>query len=128
MLTMGLERVHDFIPDAAKIARHVWRVSLMNAEGFDGIIIGSGQHGLVLGTYLAKCGLRILLLERRLQYGGGLGTQRVTLPSWSVAAPRYPGRRPIAPAAERNRTERPRTERQSQEAVTGPNRRLPLST
>src|SRR3984885_5009051 len=82
MLTMGLERVHDFIPDAAKIARHVWRVSLMNAEGFDGIIIGSGQHGLVLGTYLAKCGLRILLLERRLQYGGGLGTQQVTLPGF----------------------------------------------
>jgi phytoene dehydrogenase-like protein len=54
----------------------------MSAESFDGIVIGSGQHGLILGTYLAKCGLRILLLERRLQYGGGLGTQQVTLPGF----------------------------------------------
>jgi phytoene dehydrogenase-like protein len=52
------------------------------SEGYDGIIIGSGQHGLILGTYLAKQGLRILLLERRLIYGGGLGTQEVTIPGF----------------------------------------------
>lgn len=50
--------------------------------GYDGIVIGSGQHGLILGTYLAKCGLKILLLERRLIYGGGLGTQEVTIPGF----------------------------------------------
>ncbi|MFW3169159.1 phytoene desaturase family protein [Geodermatophilus sp. CPCC 206100] len=44
------------------------------AETYDGIIIGSGQHGLVLGTYLSRLGLRIAVLERRLVYGGGLST------------------------------------------------------
>jgi phytoene dehydrogenase-like protein len=41
---------------------------------YDGIIIGSGQHGLILGAYLAKAGLKIALLERRMMYGGGLET------------------------------------------------------
>ena len=41
-------------------------------QSYDGIIIGAGQHGLVLGSYLARAGLRILLVERRLTYGGGL--------------------------------------------------------
>ena len=49
---------------------------------YDGIIIGAGHHGLVLGSYLAKCGLDILLVERRLQYGGGLSTQEVTAPGF----------------------------------------------
>ncbi len=49
---------------------------------YDGIIIGAGHHGLVLGSYLAKAGLRILLLERRLDYGGGLTTREVTLPGF----------------------------------------------
>lgn len=32
---------------------------------YDGIIIGAGHHGLVLGAYLAKAGLDILIVERR---------------------------------------------------------------
>ena len=51
-------------------------------ESYDGIIIGSGQHGLILGSYMAKLGLKVLLLERRLIYGGGLGTQEVTIPGF----------------------------------------------
>src|SRR5664279_2004984 len=35
---------------------------------YDGIIIGAGHHGLILGSYLAKAGLDILLVERRLTY------------------------------------------------------------
>ena len=49
---------------------------------YDGIIIGAGQHGLVLGSYLARQGLNILLVERRLAYGGGLTTKEVTLPGF----------------------------------------------
>jgi phytoene dehydrogenase-like protein len=49
---------------------------------YDGIIIGAGHHGLVLGSYLAKCGLDVLLVDRRLQYGGGLSTQEVTQPGF----------------------------------------------
>ena len=47
-------------------------------QHYDGIIVGAGHHGLVLGSYLAKCGLDILLVDRRLQYGGGLSTKFVS--------------------------------------------------
>jgi phytoene dehydrogenase-like protein len=51
-------------------------------RAYDGIIIGAGHHGLVLGSYLARQGLDILLLERRLDYGGGLCTRESTLPGF----------------------------------------------
>jgi phytoene dehydrogenase-like protein len=51
-------------------------------RSYDGIIIGAGHHGLVLGAYLARQGLDILLVERRLTYGGGLATEEVTLPGF----------------------------------------------
>ena len=51
-------------------------------RSYDGIIIGAGHHGLVLGSYLAKSGLDILIVDRRLQYGGGLSTQEVTVPGF----------------------------------------------
>jgi len=51
-------------------------------QDYDGIIIGAGQHGLILASYLAKAGLRILLVERRLSYGGGLSTREVTKPGF----------------------------------------------
>jgi phytoene dehydrogenase-like protein len=46
----------------------------MSEREYDGLIIGSGQHGLILGSYLAKAGLKVAILERRLMYGGGLET------------------------------------------------------
>jgi phytoene dehydrogenase-like protein len=49
---------------------------------YDGIIIGAGQHGLVLGAYLAHAGLSILLVDRRLTYGGGLCTREATRPGF----------------------------------------------
>ena len=54
----------------------------MTSEDFDGIVIGSGQHGLILASYLARAGQRILLLERRMLYGGGLMTDERTLPGF----------------------------------------------
>jgi phytoene dehydrogenase-like protein len=51
-------------------------------RNYDGIIIGAGHHGLVLGAYLAKAGLDILIVERRLDYGGGLCTKEVTEPGF----------------------------------------------
>ena len=51
-------------------------------KNYDGIILGAGHHGLVLGSYLAKCGLDILLVERRLKYGGGLSTEEATVPGF----------------------------------------------
>jgi len=51
-------------------------------RSYDGIIIGAGHHGMVLGSYLAKAGLDILLVDRRLKYGGGLCTEEVTEPGF----------------------------------------------
>src|SRR5262245_27478996 len=51
-------------------------------RSYDGIIIGAGHHGLVLGSYLAKCGLDVLLVDRRLHYGGALVTEEVTAPGF----------------------------------------------
>jgi phytoene dehydrogenase-like protein len=49
---------------------------------YDGIIIGAGHHGLVLGSYLARAGLSVLLVDRRLEYGGGLMTREATQPGF----------------------------------------------
>ena len=49
---------------------------------YDGIIIGAGPNGLTVGAYLAKAGLKILLLEKRFELGGGLCTEVVTIPGF----------------------------------------------
>jgi phytoene dehydrogenase-like protein len=46
---------------------------------YDIVIIGAGPNGLQIGAYLAKAGLKVLLLERRHECGGGLATETVTL-------------------------------------------------
>lgn len=45
---------------------------------YDVIIIGAGPNGLTAGAYLAKAGLKVLLLERRIEVGGGLATEEIT--------------------------------------------------
>ena len=52
------------------------------AQEYDGIIIGAGPNGLTLAAYLAKAGLKILVLEKRFEAGGGLATEQVTLPGF----------------------------------------------
>ena len=49
---------------------------------YDGIIIGAGPNGLAVGAYLAKAGLKVLLLDRRYEIGGGLATEMVTIPGF----------------------------------------------
>jgi len=49
---------------------------------YDAIIIGGGHNGLILGNYLAKAGLRTGILERRLEIGGGLSTEEITIPGF----------------------------------------------
>jgi phytoene dehydrogenase-like protein len=44
---------------------------------YDVIIIGAGANGLVAGAYLARGGLKTLLLEKNTETGGGLVTQEV---------------------------------------------------
>lgn len=39
---------------------------------YDGIIIGAGHNGMICCGYLAKAGLKMLMIERQLEIGGGL--------------------------------------------------------
>jgi phytoene dehydrogenase-like protein len=52
------------------------------SQAYDGIILGAGPNGLTLAAYLAKAGLKILLLEKNFEAGGGLATEQVTLPGF----------------------------------------------
>jgi phytoene dehydrogenase-like protein len=45
------------------------------ATSHDAIIIGAGHNGLVCGSYLAKAGLKVLVLERRNVIGGAAVTE-----------------------------------------------------
>src|SRR3990172_10120644 len=54
----------------------------MANKKYDIIIIGAGPNGLTAGAYLSKQGLRVLILERKLEAGGGLATEEVTLPGF----------------------------------------------
>lgn len=52
------------------------------AEEYDAIIIGGGHNGLACGAYLAKSGLKVIVLERWKLLGGGCITEEVTLPGF----------------------------------------------
>ena len=40
----------------------------------DGIVIGAGQHGLIVAAYLSRAGLRVAVVERRPEEGGAMST------------------------------------------------------
>ena len=44
---------------------------------YDAIVVGGGHNGLVNGAYLAKAGLRTLILERRHLVGGAAITEEL---------------------------------------------------
>jgi phytoene dehydrogenase-like protein len=46
-------------------------------ERYDAVIVGAGHNGLVTAGYLARAGLRTLVLERRSRAGGALATEEV---------------------------------------------------
>jgi phytoene dehydrogenase-like protein len=54
----------------------------MTQKNVDAIVIGAGPNGLELGAYLSKAGLKVLVLERRHEMGGGLATESVTAPGY----------------------------------------------
>ena len=49
---------------------------------YDAIVIGGGHNGLVNGAYLAKSGLRVLILERRHLPGGAAITEELRPGFW----------------------------------------------
>ena len=54
----------------------------MDKETYDAIVIGAGHNGMALSTYLGKSGWNVLVLERRLEEGGGLSTELYTEPGF----------------------------------------------
>lgn len=48
----------------------------------DGVFVGGGHNSLVCAAYLARAGLRVLVLEAAPRIGGGTTTDEVTLPDF----------------------------------------------
>ena len=51
-------------------------------DAFDAVIIGSGHNGLICGSYLARAGMKVLVVERNDRVGGGLLTEEVIVPGF----------------------------------------------
>jgi len=49
---------------------------------FDFIVVGGGVNGLTAACYLAKAGLKTILLEKKSIVGGGAITEEITLPGF----------------------------------------------
>jgi phytoene dehydrogenase-like protein len=52
------------------------------ADGYDIIVIGSGANGLSAAAYMAKAGHKVLVLERKSWFGGGVSTREVVAPGF----------------------------------------------
>ncbi|HEV8252395.1 MAG TPA: NAD(P)-binding protein, partial [Candidatus Limnocylindria bacterium] len=54
----------------------------MSSDPYDAIVIGGGHNGLVNGAYLARGGLRTLILEQREMVGGAAITEELRPGFW----------------------------------------------
>lgn len=66
---------HTIIPDNPPVRRGEQETKS------DVVIIGGGPNGLICAAYLARAGLKVTLLERRQEIGGGLATEEVLFPN-----------------------------------------------
>ena len=58
------------------------------SNSYDAIIIGAGHNGLVCGSYLAKAGLKVCLVERQ-PFVGGAAISREVWPGYKVSVASY---------------------------------------
>ena len=55
---------------------------LPTTSDWDAIVIGAGPNGLMTAAYLAKAGVKVVLVERRYEIGGGLVTEEILYPCY----------------------------------------------
>jgi phytoene dehydrogenase-like protein len=60
----------------------------LSPSRYDAIVIGAGHNGLVTACYLARAGMRVLILERRHVVGGACVTEE-TFPGFKVSTAAY---------------------------------------
>jgi phytoene dehydrogenase-like protein len=67
-------------------------------DHWDIILIGAGQNNFALGTYLAIAGLRTVICESRLENGGRLASEEITLPGyWHNTLAYFQNNRALSP-------------------------------
>jgi len=65
---------------------------------WDVILIGAGQNSFALGTYLGMAGLKTVICESRLENGGRLASEEITLPGyWHNTLVYFQANRAISP-------------------------------
>ncbi|MGO8840511.1 MAG: FAD-dependent oxidoreductase [Methyloceanibacter sp.] len=50
--------------------------------GYEAIVVGAGHNGLTCACYLAKAGLKVLVLERYSTYGGMTISEEIAAPAF----------------------------------------------
>jgi phytoene dehydrogenase-like protein len=67
-------------------------------DQWDVILIGAGQNNLALGTYLGMAGLKTVICESRLENGGRLASEEITLPGyWHNTLAYFQDNREVSP-------------------------------
>jgi phytoene dehydrogenase-like protein len=70
-------------------------------QEWDVILIGAGQNSFALGTYLGMAGLKTVICESRLENGGRLASEEITMPGyWHNTLAYFQDNREISPVWE----------------------------
>ena len=54
----------------------------MPDTSYDAVIVGGGQHGLILGCYLQNAGMSTAIFERHHELGGGICGDEIPIPGF----------------------------------------------
>jgi beta-carotene ketolase (CrtO type) len=54
------------------------------AAGYEAVIVGAGHNGLTCACYVAKAGLKVLVLEQYAEIGGMTISEEIAAPGFSA--------------------------------------------